>query len=160
VLLAHFQACDHGVAILPYTVLRRVDPATHDRLKGRGAVLLVKLNDEPALARARKRVMNPSNLAIGDWVVFDNYRHGRRSFKLNFDPEEHRVVPQLEVGDFLMFRADVLHRTEDTKTERIALRLDAYPNIPIGRLSRLYKFLSTRSGRAIARHKLARLRKG
>jgi hypothetical protein len=149
-----------NVAILPYTVLRRVDPATHDRLKGRGAVDLVRLSDEAALARARKRVANPSRLAIGDWVVFDNYRLGRRSFKLNLDPEAHRVVPQLEIGDFLMFRADVLHRTEDTRTERIALRLDAYPTVPIGRLSRLYKSVSTRSTWAILRHKLAKLRKG
>lgn len=149
-----------NVAILPYTVLRRVDPATYDRLKGRGAVDLVKVNDEPTLARARKRIMNPNGLAIGDWVVLDNYHLGRRSFRLNLDPEEHRVVPQLEIGDFLMFRADVLHRTEDTKTERIALRLDAYPDIPIGRLSRYYKLISTRSGWAIAMNKLARLRKG
>jgi hypothetical protein len=149
-----------NVAILPYTVLRRVDPVTYDRLKGRGAVDLVKMTDEPTLAGARKRVMNPRTLALGDWVVFDNYRHGRRSFRLNFDPEEHRVVPQLEIGDFLMFRADVLHRTEDTRTERIALRLDAYPTIPIGRLSRLYKSVSTRASWAILRHKLARLRHG
>ena len=149
-----------NVAILPYTVLRRVDPVTHDRLKGRGAVDLVRMNDERTLARTRKRVMNPSSLAIGDWVILDNYLHGRRSFRLNLDPEEHRVVPQLEVGDFLMFRADVLHRTEDTRTERIALRLDAYPDVPIGRLSRLYKLFSTRSGWAIALHNLARLRKG
>jgi hypothetical protein len=123
-------------------------------------VLLVKMKDEPTLARARKRVKDPRSLAIGDWVVFDNYHHGRRSFPLKFDPEEHRVVPQLEIGDFLMFRADVLHRTEDTKTERIALRLDAYPDIPIGRLSRWYRFFATRSGRAIMKNKLARWRKG
>jgi len=147
-----------NVAILPYGVLRRTDPAAYDRLKDRGAVDLVRLNDESALARARKRVINPRSLAIGDWVILDNYHYGRQSFKLNLDPEEHRVVPQLEVGDFLMFRADVLHRTEDTKTERIALRLDAHPTHPIGRLSRLYRSLSTRSGPAILMHRLARLR--
>jgi hypothetical protein len=149
-----------NVAILPYTVLRRVDPVTYDRLKGRGAVDLAKLTDDSALARARKRVTNPRSLAIGDWVAFDNYRLGRRSFRLNLDPEEHRVVPQLEIGDFLMFRADVLHRTEDTRTERIALRLDAYPTRSIGRLSRLYKSVSTRASWAILRHNLARLRRG
>lgn len=149
-----------NVAILPYAVLRRADPATYDRLKDRGAVDLVKMKDEPTLARTRKRVVNPRSLAIGDWVALDNYHYGRRSFKLNLDPEEHRVVPQLDIGDFLMFRADVLHRTEDTKTERIALRLDAFPSNPIDRLSRLYKLLSTRSGPAIVMHRLARLRKG
>ncbi|MBC7977257.1 MAG: hypothetical protein H7138_19955 [Myxococcales bacterium] len=147
-----------NVAILPYAVLRRADPATYDRLKGRGAVELAKVNDEPTLARARKRVIDPRSLAIGDWVVFDNYHYGRHSFKLNLDPEEHRVVPQLDVGDFLMFRADVLHRTEDTKTERIALRFDAFPSHPLDRWSRLYKLLSTRSAPAIVMHRIAQLR--
>ena len=148
-----------NVAVLPYSVLRRVDPATHDRLKDRAAVVLEKMKDEATLARARKRVIDPRGLAIGDWVAFDNYHYGRQSFKLNLDPDEHRVVPQLEAGDLVMFRADVLHRTEDTKTERIALRLDAFPSKPIKGLSRLYKLLSTRSGPAVMRHRLAQLRK-
>src|SRR5262249_10318044 len=52
-----------NVAVLPYPVLRRVDPATHDRLKGQAAVILVKMKDEAALARARKRVIDPRGLA-------------------------------------------------------------------------------------------------
>jgi len=149
-----------NVAILPYPVLRRADPAAYDRLKDRGAVDLVKLKEEATLLRVRKRVINPRSLAIGDWVVLDNYHYGRQSFKLNLDPEEHRVVPQLETGDFLMFRADVLHRTEDTKTERIALRLDAFPSQPLDRWARLYKSLSTRAAPAIVMHRLAQLRHG
>ena len=42
-----------NVAVLPYPVLRRADPATHDRLKGRAAVILAKMKDEATLARAR-----------------------------------------------------------------------------------------------------------
>jgi hypothetical protein len=148
-----------NVAVLPYPVLRRADPATYARLRGTAAVAVVKMKDEATLARARKRVIDPRGLAIGDWVVFDNYHYGRQSFKLNFDPEEHRVVPQLEAGDLVMFRADVLHRTEDTKTERIALRFDAFPSKPIAGWSRLFKLLSTRSGPVIMRHRLAELRK-
>ncbi|MEO7734908.1 MAG: hypothetical protein ABIY55_28395 [Kofleriaceae bacterium] len=148
-----------NVAVLPYSVLRRVDPATYERLKGTAAVVVVKMKDEATLARARKRVIDPRGLVLGNWVAFDNYHYGRQSFKLNLDPEEHRVVPQLEAGDLVMFRADVLHRTEDTKTERIALRLDAFPSKPIEGWSRFYKLLSTRSGPAVMRHRLKELRK-
>ena len=51
----------------------------------------------------------------------DRDRQGRRrllDFKLAFNPEEHMVAPQLRSLDVLVFRADLIHRTADTKCNR------------------------------------------
>ena len=41
--------------------------------------------------------------------------------ELPFDINELAVTPELEVGDLLLFSGDVIHQTQDTDTDRVAL---------------------------------------
>ena len=43
-----------------------------------------------------------------------------------FDPEALAVAPELAEGDALVVRGDVLHRTQDTETSRVAISLRAF----------------------------------
>lgn len=42
-------------------------------------------------------------------------------FTLPLNLEELKVVPELESGDLLLLRGDVIHRTQDTSTDRVAV---------------------------------------
>jgi hypothetical protein len=146
--LVKADASASNVAFLPYGVLKQYDPTAYVKLKGRGAVTVVHIKSETDLKRFRRSAQKPETLKVGDWLVFDNYSWGRSAFRLGLDIEQHRVVPQLEVGDLLLARADVLHRTEDCKVFRIALRFDAVPapRISIGRF--VYNAFTTKAGPA------------
>src|SRR5262245_1072149 len=137
-----------NVAFLPYSVLKQHDPTSYAKLKNRGAVTVKKVETDTDLKRLRRSVENPEELKVGDWLVFDNYSWTARAFRLGLDIEHHRVVPQLEVGDLLLARADVLHRTEDNKIFRIALRFDAVPasRISVGKF--VYNAFTTKAGLA------------
>ena len=38
-----------------------------------------------------------------------------------------KVVPKLRLNDLLIMKADVIHKTNDTKIDRIAIRCDILP---------------------------------
>jgi hypothetical protein len=67
------------------------------------------------------------SIKVGDWFAIDDFDDSSPGFKLNIDLEAHKVVPELEVGDLLIMRADVIHRTHDAGSDRISVRCDAIP---------------------------------
>ena len=46
---------------------------------------------------------------------------------MNLDLEKNKVVPKLNLYDLLVMRADVIHKTNDAVTNRIAIRCDILP---------------------------------
>jgi hypothetical protein len=49
------------------------------------------------------------------------YDHGSLEYMLPVNFEEIKVTPELEAGDLLLLRGDVIHRTQDTDTERVSV---------------------------------------
>jgi hypothetical protein len=81
-----------------------------DRLQQRAPEISEKL-----FARGATRVL-PSGK---HWVVKDDDRGGKLG-KLTFDLTEIEETPHLQPGDLLLLRGDVIHRTQDSSTRRIA----------------------------------------
>jgi ectoine hydroxylase-related dioxygenase (phytanoyl-CoA dioxygenase family) len=52
-------------------------------------------------------------------LVCDDEDGSEYTLPMNF--EDFKVTPELEPGDLLLLRGDVIHRTEDTETERVAV---------------------------------------
>ena len=63
-------------------------------------------------------------------------KYERALRKIGIDLERHKVVPELDEGDLLVMRADVIHRTNDAGSDRISIRCDAVP-LRAGRLGTL-----------------------
>jgi hypothetical protein len=51
-----------------------------------------------------------------------NFDHGRE-YVLPFDIRELVVFPELSAGDLLLMRGDVIHQTQDTETDRVAISI-------------------------------------
>jgi len=45
------------------------------------------------------------------------------TFDLDLNIEDLKITPQLNVGDLLLLRGDIIHRTQDTNTSRVALSI-------------------------------------
>ncbi|MEZ6087089.1 MAG: phytanoyl-CoA dioxygenase family protein [Pirellulaceae bacterium] len=88
-----------NLAVVPFDRLKERAPEVYEKLLGRGATRVLK--------SGRK------------WVVKDDDRGGNVG-KLDFDPEEIEEIPHLSPGDLLLLRGDVIHRTQDSSTRRIA----------------------------------------
>ena len=67
------------------------------------------------------------NTKVGNWYALDDYLDDVDGWKINFDLEKNKVVPKLNLYDLLVMRADVIHKTNDALTERIAIRCDILP---------------------------------
>ena len=90
-----------NLCLVPFDVLKRESPKTFERVVGGGATMAYNLPDRQIL------VQSDSGLAHVSRVPLD---------RLAF-------TPQLEAGDLLLLRGDILHRTEDGDTERVALSM-------------------------------------
>jgi hypothetical protein len=87
-----------GVAVVPFSALRAKAPDAYSALRGGGA--------------------NRFRCTESATFVTDNERGGR--WTLPFDIETIAVTPELEVGDALVMRGDMIHRTQDVTTKRLA----------------------------------------
>ncbi|KAA8921330.1 hypothetical protein CEK64_02625 [Xanthomonas sontii] len=114
-----------NVAIVADDVVARLDPQLHQRIQGRGA-LRFRCVEADTLDWFRLRFPGES-LAIGDWYAIEDLYDASPGWKIGFDLEAHKVVPHLAVGDLLIMRADVIHRTHDAGCDRISVRCDALP---------------------------------
>ncbi len=100
-----------------------------DRLQQRAPEISEKL-----FARGATRVL-PSGR---QWVVKDDDRGGKVG-KLKFDLAEIEETPHLQPGDLLLLRGDVIHRTQDSSTRRIAASIryiNSQTSVPRSSLSR------------------------
>ena len=67
------------------------------------------------------------NTKIGNWYALDDYIDNINGWKLHLNLEKNKVVPKLDLYDLLIMRADVIHKTNDAATDRIAIRCDILP---------------------------------
>lgn len=91
-----------NLSIVPFDFLQTRDPKTFERLRGRGA--------------SRLRL-----LKAGRTKVFDDVRGD--SWLMNCCVDEIAITPTLCAGDLLVMRGDVIHRTQDADTRRVAVSL-------------------------------------
>ena len=115
-----------NVAIVPTDVLRAHDPESSKKIEGRGAMRF-RCAETDTMDWFRMRFPNES-IQVGDWFAIDDFDDQSPGWKLKLDLEKHKVVPALDVGDLLIMRADVIHKTNDANCSRIAIRCDAMPS--------------------------------
>jgi hypothetical protein len=88
-----------NLCIVPFDVLEARSPEVCAKLRGRGATRFV--------------------VGAGKTIIHDNAA-GSVLGKLPYELDELAVAPPLDRGDLLLLRGDVIHRTEDTDTRRVA----------------------------------------
>ena len=88
-----------NLCIIPFDVLQKENPRIHERVVRAGAANYV---------RVRKRTL----------VFHDDT--GKLSL-MGGDLDRLAYAPELEAGDLLLLRGDIIHRTQDADTERVAL---------------------------------------
>jgi hypothetical protein len=114
-----------NVAIVGDDVVRELDPELHRRIQGRGA-LRFRCVEADTLEWFKLRFPG-EDIVIGDWYAIEDMHDETPGWKIKVDLEKHKVVPELNVRDLLIMRADVIHRTNDAGCDRISVRCDAIP---------------------------------
>lgn len=113
-----------NVAIIPYNVLKKNDLSTYNKIKNRGAVRFRKVEKD---TKPWFDLRFEKNTKIGDWYALEDYYDNSQGWKINIDLEKKKVVPKLFLYDLLIMKADVIHKTNDSKINRIAIRCDILP---------------------------------
>lgn len=88
-----------NVSLIPFDALRSEAPRAYEFLVRNGA--------------------GHFHPVAGRWIATNDDRGGMRVIKP--DLEQLAFTPQLEVGDLLLLRGDIIHRTQDADTDRVAL---------------------------------------
>ena len=116
------QNCN--VAVLPYDTLKKLDPNSFEKTQHRGAIRFrcVESDTKPWF---EMRFPN-EKIEIGQWFAIDDY-YPTPGWKMSIDLEKEMVIPELAEKDLLIMRADVIHRTQNAKTDRTSIRCDAIP---------------------------------
>lgn len=91
-----------NLCVVPFDRLEARSPALARKLRGRGATRFA--------------------VKDGTTVAYDNSAGGILG-TLPYDLDELAVTPQLGRGDLLLVRGDVVHRTEDKETRRVAVSI-------------------------------------
>lgn len=104
-----------NICLVPFDVLQREAPRAHDFLVRNGAGHFHPVG--------------------GRWLATNDDLGGMRV--INADLEELAVTPELCVGDLLLMRGDIVHRTQDADTDRVALSWRAAAGSTVIRRSRL-----------------------
>jgi len=113
-----------NVALIPYEVLKKKDPKTFNKIKHRGAVRFRKVEKD---TKPWFDLRFKKNTKVGNWYALDDYLDNVDGWKMNLDLEKNKVVPKLNLYDLLVMKADVIHKTNDAITNRIAIRCDILP---------------------------------
>ncbi len=114
-----------NVALIPYDTLKKRDKNTFKRIKHRGAVRFRKVEKD---TKPWFDLRFKKDTKVGNWYALDDYLDNVSGWKLNMDLEKNKIVPKLNLYDLLIMRADVIHKTNDAATDRIAIRCDILPN--------------------------------
>jgi hypothetical protein len=91
-----------NLCVIPFDALSARSPELCQAIRGKGATRFV--------------------VKRGTTIVRDNERGGRHGV-LPYAIDELAVTPELDAGDLLLLRGDVVHRTQDTDTRRVAVSL-------------------------------------
>ncbi|WP_458071591.1 hypothetical protein [Rhodanobacter sp. BL-MT-08] len=128
-----------NLAIIPSDVLQTQDPELARKIHGRGAMRF-RCAEADTIDWFRLRFPD-EHIQVGDWFAIDDYLDSTMGWKINIDLEKHKTIPELDVHDLLIMRADVIHRTADAGSNRISIRCDAIPN----RAPRIHTFIGLMS---------------
>lgn len=101
-----------NVTLIPFDSLQERSREEHALLVGKGGYRFVPCNGRTAVYGDKGYV-----LADGQPIAPER--------TLSFDLEEIAETPELDVGDLLLMRGDVIHRTQDSATERVAASVRA-----------------------------------
>jgi len=113
-----------NVAIVPYDVLKKEDINTFKKIQDRGAVRFRKVEKD---TKPWFDLRFNQKTKINDWYAIDDYADNTQGWKMKIDLEKKKVVPKLNLYDLLIMKADVIHKTNDAKIDRIAIRCDILP---------------------------------
>lgn len=92
-----------GIDIVPHDILLKKYPHFFtDHVVGRGAKKFY-------------------NMSIDTTIMFDDYHGG--TLKLPFNLNDLSITPEVAVGDMLIIRQDVIHKTQDTDSGRVAVSI-------------------------------------
>lgn len=114
-----------NLAIIPRHVVKELNAHLYKEISGRGAMRF-RCAEHDTLEWFCTRFPE-SNIQAGDWFAIDDDADESSGFKIKFDLEQYKVIPELEVYDLLIMRADTIHRTSDAGSDRISVRCDAMP---------------------------------
>jgi hypothetical protein len=90
-----------NLSVIPFDELERLEPKVHALAVGQGASRLVRK---------------------GSKLMLKNENSGER-IPLPEDFEKIGVTPHLYPGDLLLMRGDIIHKTQDASTDRVAVSL-------------------------------------
>ena len=113
-----------NVAMIPYNVLKKNDFYTFNQIKNRGAARFRKVEKD---TKPWFDMRFKEETKINDWYALDDYSDDSQGWKMKFDLESKKIVPKLNLYDLLIMKADVIHKTNDAKIDRIAIRCDILP---------------------------------
>ena len=113
-----------NVAIVPYDILKKNDINTYKKIKDRGAVRFRKVEKD---TKPWFDLRFGEKTKVGSWYALDDYSDDTHGWKMKINLDKIKVVPKLCLNDLLIMKADVIHRTNDTKIDRIAIRCDILP---------------------------------
>lgn len=94
-----------NVCLVPMNRLAEVSPEAHTLVRGNGGIMCTR--------KAGRTEMNDMN-SDGKKPLFD------------FDIEKIADTPHLSAGDLLLWRGDLLHRTQDSHTQRVSASFRYY----------------------------------
>jgi len=94
-----------GLRIVPYDILEKVAPDYVNAIRGRGALIY---NPDP-VTNTTQVIDQEDDLT---WV-------------LPIDIDSIAIAPELNPGDLLLLRGDIIHRTQDSLTDRTAVSFRA-----------------------------------
>lgn len=109
------DASRSNLCLIPFDVLRREEPRAYDFLVRNGA--------------------GHFHPVAGRWLATNDERGGARV--ISADLEQLAVAPELAAGDLLLMRGDIIHRTQDADTDRVALSWRAASGATVIRRKRL-----------------------
>jgi hypothetical protein len=96
-----------NVTLVPFDAIRAKDSAEHERLVGAGGNRFVPRGGKTAIFGRYGSILSAGDSREPERVV-------------DFDLEEIAIAPPLAAGDLLLMRGDLIHRTQDVETDRVA----------------------------------------
>jgi hypothetical protein len=100
-----------NLSLVPFDVLRERSPEGFERVRGGGGLRWVPNHGRTSVHGSHGAVLEGGESPPLFW--------------LDFDAEELAVTPFTQVGDLVLMRGDLPHRTQDQETERVAVSIRA-----------------------------------
>ena len=135
-----------GLWIVPMDTLAAKDPAIAERVRNDGAVLFCPQHIAAQGVKVVTAYLDPQRKwteaeradrrASSQAMVTEHEGH-LRATNINFELDEVAYTPDCLPGDIIVARGDVLHRGQDTETQRVALSIRAVSGSQIVRKDKL-----------------------